>query len=88
VHLRAPLIASSASAISKARIRSAAIGEVGVGLGIILSGQVDVYRYDASGTRTTFSAAGSMRSNARPAGEAFAGVRLPGRALRPGCRKH
>ena len=54
----------------------AAIGEVGVGLGIILSGQVDVYRYDASGTRTTFSAAGSMRSNARPAGEAFAGVRL------------
>jgi thioredoxin reductase (NADPH) len=29
----------------------AAIGEVGLGLAIILSGQVDVYRYDAHGRR-------------------------------------
>ena len=29
----------------------AAIGQVGVGLAIILSGQVDVYRYDAHGRR-------------------------------------
>jgi thioredoxin reductase (NADPH) len=32
----------------------AKIGEVGVGLGIILSGQVDVYRYDAYGDRQHF----------------------------------
>jgi len=32
----------------------AAIGEVGVGLGIILSGQVDVYRYDAHRERQHF----------------------------------
>jgi thioredoxin reductase (NADPH) len=32
----------------------AAIGEVGVGLGIVLSGQVDVYRYDAHGERQHF----------------------------------
>jgi thioredoxin reductase (NADPH) len=34
----------------------AKIGEVGVGLGIILSGQVDVYRYDAYGDRQHFYA--------------------------------
>src|SRR5262245_37531103 len=32
----------------------AAIGEVGVGLGIILGGRVDVYRYDAHGERQHF----------------------------------
>ena len=32
----------------------AAIGEVGIGLGIILSGQVDVYRYAAHGERQRF----------------------------------
>ena len=32
----------------------AAIGEVGVGLGIILNGQVDVYRYDAHSERRHF----------------------------------
>jgi thioredoxin reductase (NADPH) len=32
----------------------AAIGEVGVGLGIILNGQVDVYRYDAHSERQHF----------------------------------
>ena len=32
----------------------AAIGEVGVGLGIILNGQVDVYRYDAHRERQHF----------------------------------
>ncbi len=32
----------------------AAIGEVGIGLGIILSGQVDVYRYAAHGERQHF----------------------------------
>jgi thioredoxin reductase (NADPH) len=32
----------------------AAIGEVGVGLGIILSGHVDVYRYAAHGERQHF----------------------------------
>ena len=32
----------------------AAIGEVGIGLGIILSGQVDVYRYGAHGERQHF----------------------------------
>jgi thioredoxin reductase (NADPH) len=37
----------------------AKIGEVGVGLGIILSGQVDVYRYDAYGDRQHFYAFGS-----------------------------
>ena len=32
----------------------ATIGEVGVGLAIVLSGQVDVYRYDAHGRRQHF----------------------------------
>ena len=36
----------------------AAIGEVGVGLAIILSGQVDVYRYDAHGERQHLSTFG------------------------------
>jgi thioredoxin reductase (NADPH) len=36
----------------------AAIGEVGIGLGIILSGQVDVFRYDAHGERQHFYAFG------------------------------
>ena len=36
----------------------AKIGEIGVGLGIILSGHVDVYRYDAYGDRQHFYAFG------------------------------
>ena len=36
----------------------AAIDEVGIGLGIILSGQVDVFRYDAHGERQHFYAFG------------------------------
>ena len=37
----------------------AAVGEVGIGLAVILSGQVDVFRYDAHGERQHFYAFGS-----------------------------
>ena len=54
----------------------AAIGEVGVGLGIILNGQVDVYRYDAHSERQHFFTFGPAPSSANwpnsPAGRRLA----------------
>ena len=42
----------------------AAIGEIGIGLGIILSGQVEVYRYAAMASASAFTLSGRARSSA------------------------
>src|SRR3984957_19286298 len=65
----------------------AKIGEIGVGLGIILSGHVDVYRYDAYGDRQHFYAFGSgsfLGELAQLAGRPSFGdgvASVPGKAL-------